>query len=337
MRLKIEALREKGIKALSKHGLNENEAIMIIDSMLSADMSGVHTHGIKMLPAYIEKIERGEFSNSEVIVTKQTAAFTVVNAMNTIGAISASKCVEIAIDKAKTSGVHIVFSNNCNTFGPGFFYAEKISESNMIGLICSNSPAAMPVNNGMECMLGTNPIAFSCPSKSKGNILIDMSTSVVAKSKILSYKNNGEMIPEGWALDKNGKSTTDPVEALNGFVLPMGGVKGYALSLMIDVIAGLLSGSGYLNKVGKFYSKDGKPMNVGHAFMALDPLQIYEGDFLAEMDEYIDCIRCSKAIPGKIISIPGDRKYEERKKSHEFGIELDEQTEDKLNILFDEN
>lgn len=332
MRYNIETIRESAIRLLVNRRINGAE--IIVDSMLAADSSGVTTHGIKMLPAYIKKIDKDEFSNEKIEIIKQTAAFSTVDAKNAIGAVTAMECVDIALSKAKESGLHVVFSKNCNTFGPGFYYVEEIAKSGMIGFVCCNSPAAMPVNNGLEVMLGTNPLAFACPSKSHGTILIDMATSIVAKSKLLQAKDRGEKIPMGWALDCNGNPTVDPVEAIKGFILPMANAKGYALALMIDILSGMLSGAGYLNKVNKFYASNGAPMNVGQMFVAIDPAQVYDGDFLLDMDSYIETIRTSRSIKDQSISIPGDRKYKVRAQSKEQGIELDEETVKKLEFLF---
>lgn len=332
MKYDANIIRDKAINVLLERGIKNGDKL--VDSMIAADYSGVSTHGIKMFPAYIDKLDKGEFSNCDIRIIKQTAAFTMIDAMNTIGAISASSCVDIAIEKAKKSGVHIVFSKNSNTLGPAFYYVEKMAATGLIGFLCCNSPAAMPVYNGLERMLGTNPFAFACPSYSKDTVLIDMATSVVAKSKFLMAKNRGEKLLEGWALDKNGNSTTDPDEAIQGFVLPMAGTKGYGLALVIDILAGVLSGSAYLNKVGKFYNADGGSMNVGHMFVAIDPKQIYEGDFYREMDEYIEIIRMSKAKPDSVITIPGDGKYKKRKQTQSEGIELSEETVCILQNLF---
>lgn len=334
MKCSIDYLRKNCERVLREKGIDAEDAFVIVDTMLLSDMSGIKTHGIKMLPSYLEKLGNGEFATCNLEIKKSTASFTILDAKNTIGAVSASKATDIAIKKAKASGLHAVFVRHGNTFGAAFYYAEMISKAGMIGFICCNSPAAMPVNNGLEVMLGTNPFAFSCPSKSKGTILIDMATSVVAKSNFLIAKDKGEKLEDGWALDCNGKPTKDPLEAIKGFILPMAGYKGYGIALIIDLLSGMLSGSGYLNKVGKFYSIDGKPMNVGYLIIAIDPLQIYEGDFLGDMDEYIRLIRNSKAIEGKIISIPGDRKYINRKIAEKEGIELDSYVIKELEGIF---
>ena len=194
----------------------------------------------------------------------------------------------------------------------------------------------MPAFNGLEPMLGTNPMAFACPSKTKGSIVLDMATSIVAKSRFEMARIKGETLPEGWALDKEGKPTTDPVEAIKGFVLPMAGFKGYGIAMAIDLLAGSLSGASYLNKVNKFYAQNDRGMNVGQMFVAINPAMVYEGDFLADMDTYINTLRSSKVVEGKTIALPGDDRISKREAALAHGIELAEDTVTKLESLFGE-
>jgi len=334
MRYDIEKIRSLSEQALIGCHLSKEEAALVVDSMLEADINGVSTHGIRMLYAYVDKLKSGQFSIAQPIVIKDSPSFTVMDSNNIIGAISAVKASSICIEKAKEYGMHTVFARNCNTFGPAFYYAEMMSKAGMIGFVCSNTPAAMPAFNGLEPMLGTNPLAFSCPSKTKGTITLDMATSIVAKSHFSTALANHEKLKEGWALDQNGKPTTDPMEAIKGFVLPMAGFKGYGIAMAIDILSGFLSGAGYLNKVNKFYSQDGKGMNVGQMFVAINPYMVYEGDFMKDMDEYINIIRSSKVMDGRKIALPGDDRINNRKMSIESGIELSDDTRVKLEKMF---
>lgn len=334
MRYNIDKIRQLSVKALTDSNLKRDDAELVVDSMLEADINGVSTHGIRMLHAYVDKLKNGQFAIGHPQVVKDSPSFTVMDSNNIIGAISAAKASQICIEKAKEYGMHTVFAKNCNTFGPAFYYAEMMSRAGMIGFICSNTPAAMPAFNGLEPMLGTNPLAFSCSSKTKGTITLDMATSIVAKSHFSTALANHEKLKEGLALDQNGNPTTDPMEAIKGFVLPMAGFKGYGIAMAIDILSGFLSGSGYLNKVNKFYSQDGKGMNVGQMFVAINPEKVYEGDFLTDMDSYIDILRGSKVMDGRNIAIPGDDRVLKRKMSLESGIDLSEDTREKLESLF---
>lgn len=334
MRYNIDKVRQLSVKALIDSNLKKDDAELVVDSMLEADINGVSTHGIRMLHAYVDKLKNGQFAIGNPQVIKDSPSFTVMDSNNIIGAISAAKASQICIEKAKEYGMHTVFAKNCNTFGPAFYYAEMMSKAGMIGFVCSNTPAAMPAFNGLEPMLGTNPLAFSCPSKTKGTITLDMATSIVAKSHFSTALANHEKLKEGWALDQNGNPTTDPMEAIKGFVLPMAGFKGYGIAMAIDILSGFLSGAGYLNKVNKFYSQDGKGMNVGQMFVAINPDMVYDGDFLTDMDGYITTLRDSKVMDGRAIAIPGDDRVLRRSVSLKSGIELSDDTKNKLESLF---
>ena len=334
MRYNIDKIRGLSVNTLTSCKLCQEDAELVVDSMLEADINGVSTHGIRMLHAYVDKLKNGQFAIDYPKVIKDSPSFTVMDSNNIIGAISAAKASQICIEKAKEHGMHTVFARNCNTFGPAFYYAELMSKAGMIGFVCSNTPAAMPAFNGLDPMLGTNPLAFSCPSKTKGTITLDMATSIVAKSHFSTALANHEKLKEGWALDQNGNPTTDPMEAIKGFVLPMAGFKGYGIAMAIDILSGFLSGAGYLNKVNKFYSQDGKGMNVGQMFVAINPDMVYDGDFLSDMDGYITTLRDSKVKDGRIIAIPGDDRISKRNVSLKSGIDLSDDTRGKLESLF---
>ncbi len=336
-RYNIIQLRTLGIGKLIEENLSEKAASSVVDSMLSADKNGVATHGIRMLPGYVSRLHSGQFCTAEPEVLKQTPSFTLLDAKNGVGAVSAIKATEIAIENAKMYGVHTVFAKHCNTYGPAFYYVEQMAKEGLIGFTCSNSPASMPAVNGLEVMLGTNPFAYACPTGKYGNIVMDMATSIVAKSRFETARLNGEQLQPGWALDKDGVPTTDPVEAIKGFVLPMAGFKGYGIAMMIDMLSGMLSGAAYLNKVGKFYSQDGKGMNVGHMFMTIDPKLVYDGDFYSEMDNYVETLRKSKAVEGKEIILPGDDRKKKKALADEYGIVLTADTASKLEELFGVN
>ena len=333
-RYDVNLIREKAENLLISHNLSRDAAFVVIDSMLEADLCGVSTHGIRMLPSYINKLSAGQFSLEEAQTEKKTAAFSKLDCKNSIGAVSASRAVELAVEGAREAGIHCVFAKNCNTFGPAFYFAEKIASQGMVGFVCCNSPAAMPAHNGLQVMLGTNPLAFACPSLSEGTISLDMATSIVAKSRFEIARVNGTSIPEGWALDSDGNPTTDPLEAIKGFILPMAGFKGYGIAMMIDIISGFLSGAAYLNNVGKFYSQTNEGMNVGQLFVAIDPSQVYDGCFLSDMDNYINTLRSSKVKEGETITLPGDDKVACKKFALENGIVLSDETAEKLFSLF---
>ncbi len=337
-RYSIDFIRLQAENILIQHSVPKKDAKTIVDSMLEADICGVNTHGIKMLIPYLQKIDNKSFDSSGngISIVKQSPSVSVIDAANSIGAVAACFAVETCLTNAQRNGMHTAFVRHGNTFGPAFYYVEQIAKNNMIGFVCSNAPAAMPAFNGLQPMLGTNPMAFACPSRSNGCIVLDMATSIVAKSRIEMARIKGEKLPVGWALDKEGNPTTDPVEAIKGFVLPMAGFKGYGIAMAIDLLSGLLSGASYLNKVNKFYSFNDKGMDVGQMFVAINPKAIYDGDFLADMDTYIETLRESKVAEGKIIALPGDDRKAKREDVLTNGLTLAEDTVLKLEALFGE-
>lgn len=335
-RYNIENIRKHSESILVNRGFKCEDARVFVDSLISADINGVSTHGIRMLPSYLTKIDNNEFSKEHPSIIRQTPSFSIIDAHNSIGAISATYATNLAITQSKTNGIHTVFSRNSNTFGPGFYYAEQIANEEMIGLVCCNAPAAMAAYNGLEAMLGTNPFSFAMPTKSYGNVVMDMASSVVAKSRFATAKSKGEKLEPGWAIDKNGNPTIDPNEAIQGFVLPMAGFKGYGIAMLIDVLSGFLSGASFLNKVGKFYSTTGSCMNVGHMIMAFNPSVIYDGDFMTAADNYVETIRKSKVKEGSEIVLPGDDRVKNRKEAIKNGICLSLDVVEKLETLFGE-
>ncbi len=332
-RYSIIELKSALIEILKKNKVSEKQAETLVDSMLEADMRGVHTHGVSIFPVYIKKIQNKGFNlTEESIILRQTPSFTILDANNQIGVVSADRCMEIALEKALQTGIYTVFCRNANTFGAAFRYVKKATTQKMIGICLSNSPSAMPAWGGNIKILGTNPFAIGIPADKNSPILIDMATSIVAKSKINEIRKQGGKIPIGWAVDENGHPTTDPEKAIKGMILPMAEHKGYAIAMAIDILSGVLSGAGYLNHINRFYSDDNKCMNVGQSFIAINPSIILGDSFYKQMDEYIDEVHASGKVfyPGEI----GNKKSE---MCNGKSVELTCETINELTILFEKN
>lgn len=312
----FENTKREVISALTENGVQASHAETVADCFVTADEYGVTSHGTAILPSHIDKIKRGGYNLApDIKVIKETAAFAVIDGDNAMGPVSAMFCLDYAVEKCRESGVFTVFSRNNNTFGPAFYYSLKAAEKGCIAFVCSNSPAQMAPMGGVEKLFGTNPLATVIPVKGGDPIIVDMATSVVAKSKFKEYKAEGKPLPEGWALDENGNPTTDPDEGMRGLVLPMAGFKGYAISMLIDLFSGLLSGAAYLDKVGRFYSEDGSSMNVGFYMTVIDPTVVLGEEYDHEIREYVETIKNSRAAEGKEITLPGEDRINYRKKN----------------------
>lgn len=299
--------KKKAIMVLTDNGLDTVQAEIVADCFVTADLYGVTSHGCAILPAHIQRMQRGGYNlHPDFRVIRETAAFAVIDGDNALGPVSAKFCLDYGLNRCKESGVFTVFSRNNNTFGPAFYYSLKAAEQGYIAFVCSNSPAQMAPIGGKEKMLGTNPFSAVIPIPGQDPIIIDMATSVVAKSKFKQYKETGRKLPEGWALNKEGKSTNDPDEGIQGTVLPMAGFKGYGIAMLIDVVSGVLSGAAYLNKVGRFYSENDASMNVGFYLSVVDPVVVMGEVYQEIIRDFVKRLRESEtAEEGKIV-LPGD-------------------------------
>ncbi|MBO4950854.1 MAG: Ldh family oxidoreductase [Clostridia bacterium] len=318
---KKDEIKAKTKNVLLQSGLEDNSAEVFAEYMTQVELYGVKSHGLKTLKAHLKKIESGGYNLTPSFqVKKETSAFAVIDGDNAIGMLSGIHCVDYAVKKAKESGVFTTFSFNNNTYGAAFYYALRAAQKGCICFTMSNSPAQMAAAGGCEKILGTNPFSIAIPAKNNHPIVVDMATSVVAKSKINEYAENGLPIPDGWALDANGKPTTDAKVALNGLMQPMAGFKGYGMSMMIDILTGVISGASYLGNVGRFYNSEKKCMDVGFTFIVINPKIVYGTEFYSEMDSYINSVRTGKNVEGMKISIPGDDRLDNYRRNLKNGI-----------------
>ena len=334
MIISYESLENECINLFCKIGCSKDVATKTINAILLAEACGVYSHGVRMLPAHALRILRGGYCiNEEIEKELETPSIARFNCKNQIGMVSATDCMQYAISRAKQVGVFTVLANHCNTFSAAFVYALQAARQGMLGFVMCNSPAQMAPWGGKTKLLGTNPMAYAVPAKQNNPILFDMATSVVAKSKINQAKERGETIPGGWALDVNGNPTIDPNEAVKGFILPIAGAKGYGLTMMIDVFAGLLSNAQYLDGVGRFYGNSGQEMNVGHCFIAIDPKVIFGYDFYEKVDEYINRIHASEKVDMHGVFVPGDRKFRNFSHCKQYGFEISDELWNELNEI----
>lgn len=327
-RIDFITLKDMVAKKLQRSGLNKEDANIFADCLVGADVYGVSTHGLSVLPQHLKKIKEGGYNlNPHFKVVRQSATHALIDSDNSIGPIAATYAVNHIINNIDESAIYIVNSFNNNTYGAAFYFPLMLAKKGLIGITFSNTPPQMPVAGGKKRMLGTNPLSIVIPNGEEP-IIIDMATSVVAKSKFKERADQGLKLDEGWALDKDGKPTQDPEVGIEGLVLPMAGFKGYGLALVIDIIAGLLSGAAYLDQVGHFYSHDNRKMNVGVTMIAINPRR-FNDNFKENIDEYIKHIRSSpKASGHKEIIVPGDDRLKAYSENLKKGIPVSKEIYD---------
>jgi LDH2 family malate/lactate/ureidoglycolate dehydrogenase len=298
-------------------------------------MRGIDTHGVHFLKLLSDRIDaRMIHIPTPLKVIREDHTTAILDGGNGLGQVAAHRAMKMSIQKARDFGMGITLVRNTNHIGILAFYTPMAAEEGMVGIVMSNSAPSMSPWGGAEPFLGTNPISIAIPGGPDGPLVLDMSSSVVARGKIRRAQRMKESIPLGWALDETGSPTTDPVEALKGSLLPIGGPKGYGLALMIDVLAGLLSGSQYGPEVKTFHQPLG-PTGIGVFTMAIDierfmPLH----QFRSLMTSYAGSIKKTKKVKNiSQIYLPGEIELEKEKKSITEGIELDSTVVKSLNGL----
>lgn len=318
-------------------GFAEDKANLIADTLIEADLRGVNTHGVIRLPMYLNRVRRGLIDpKAEPVLVQENDNMAIWDAKNGMGQPISVKAMEMAIDKAAKSTVAIVGVRNSNHFGAAAYYSMMAADRGMIGICCSNTEPLMPAPGGREAVVGNNPFSFAFPVKDKPHVVVDMAVSAAAIGKIVLAQKKGIKIPLGWAVDKNGKDTTEPDQALDGgLLLPVGGPKGYGLALITDILSGILMGSGFGKEVKSPFTDFVNRQRVGHLFMAINiasflPLE----EFMLNLGSLADDIKESPKAEGtKDIFMPGEIEHNVKQERLASGIPLPAALVEELNTL----
>ncbi len=338
-KIKREELLCCATEVLSILGENKPGAEITAESLVFADERGISTHGTYLLTPIANRAKEGQLDLPTRITTVQeNSAVAVLDGGNGLGAVAGKMAVDLCIKKAKSYGISLVLIRNTNNLGALAFYTEKIAREGMIAIMGCNAAPAMAPWGGAEAFLGTNPFAIAIYTGKELLFSADMATSIVARGKIRKAARDGKAIPDSWALDSEGNLTTSPLEALKGALLPMGGPKGSAIALAIDILSGLISGSSHAPNIKSFHTLDGDT-GVGAFFIAIDIQKFMPlNEFAVSMDEYIQKIKgMKKAGFASEIFIPGEIEYRKELQSRENNIALDEKTCEVINSILAEN
>jgi LDH2 family malate/lactate/ureidoglycolate dehydrogenase len=320
------------LDVLTKAGLSAEFSAIVAESLLCAELRGIYSHGVVRLESYIQRCEDGVMKLQAPIETEMDAqAVALLNANNTFGQIAGHKAMTLAVDKAKQYGAGVVAVKNSNHFGVAAYYAMMALKEDMVGCVLTNASPAMAVYGTKTPLIGTNPIAIAIPAGDQWPIVLDMSTSVVARGKIRYASLTGHPIPLGWARDIDGKPTQDAKAALKGTLEPVGGVKGSALSLIIDLVCGVLTDTILTGGVKNLTDISG-PAKTGHFFSALNVSRFIDPQrFKAHIDQVIQNIKRLPAVDGGPVYMPGEIEYLNGKRRMAEGIPLEEEVVQLLN------
>ena len=251
-------------------------------------------------------------------------ALAVVDGRNGIGPLVGMKALEAALEGARACGVGAAFARGSNHFGPIAPYALIAAEQGFATFIASNATTTIAPTGGKDTRVGNNPLGIGVPNPGGDPVILDMALSVAARAKIRTLAASGEAMPEGWATDADGKPTTDPKAALAGFLLPVGGHKGYGLAVMVDLLAGLLSGAAYLTRVSAWDKAPEVAQDLGHVFIAIDATKLAPADVLAaRMADFAGIIHATPAAdPARPVMLPGEREMQALHRQRAEGVRV---------------
>jgi LDH2 family malate/lactate/ureidoglycolate dehydrogenase len=316
-------------EVFQKVGVSKDDAILLTDSLIEANLRGVDTHGItRMLCVYVERIRKGVLSpKTNLVVVREKASTALIDCRNSIGQVGAARAMRMAIDKAAKTGVAFVAVTHSNHYGAAAYWAMMALEHGMIGFSSTNAPATVAPTGGRTAMLGTNPFAIAIPAGQEQPMVLDLATTVVARGRILLYAKQNKPLEPGWAFDHRGVPTTDPHAALKGLLAPIGGYKGYGIALAVDLLCGVLTGSHYGAHFPGFLADNMiDPTDVGSIFAAVNVESFMDlPEFTAGMDKALREIKsCEKAEGVKRIYIPGEIEFGMKAERLKNGIPIPE-------------
>ena len=324
-------------RCFEKLGLSAADARIVGENLIFANLRGVDSHGVIRMKIYADRLRAGGFkakARPKVISEQSSAA--LIDAGQGVGQVAAMAAMKLAISKAKRTGVAVVTVRNSSHFGASAFYAMRPLEFGMIGVAATTAGPTMAPTGGREWRLGNNAVAIAVPAGQFPPIVLDMATGAVAWGKIFVAQQEKRKIPLTWALDKQGNPTDDPNAAAHqGLIQPLGGYKGYGLSLLLDIVTGVLSGGGFSTGVKPLYQQIESPSQIAHtcaavrinAFLTLK-------EFCRRMDEIIRLMHSCPTAPGvKRIFVPGEIEHETQLRRQAEGIPLNAELAAELKTL----
>lgn len=319
MKLTIQQERSILTEILTRMNVSLEDAEIVADVTLDADLKGFTSHGLGRFPQYIKGLKHGTIkTDSDIEIERETISTALLNGNHRFGHVVAYYAMELAMEKARETGIGMVGVHNSNHFGVAGYYSDMAIMQDLIGMVIANTEPAVAPIGGKEPIIGTNPIAIGIPSD-KHYVSVDMATSATARGKLLEAIRKGEKIPGNIALDAEGNPTIDPQAALKGSILPFGAHKGYALSFMIEILAGPLVRAAF----GTAVTGTANPQKIctkGDLIMAIDPSIFVDVEqFKKEVDDFVAEIKESDNV-----FIPGDMEVRNVKNNMEKGISVDE-------------
>ncbi|MDZ5695920.1 Ldh family oxidoreductase [Chelativorans sp. M5D2P16] len=317
-RLSIEEATALVVETLLRCKTSRPNAEAVARALVGAELAGQAGHGLRRMPSYCAQALSGKVDGMAVPQAAETRPGALaVDAAHGFAYPALELALDWLPDAARRQGVAIAGLRRSHHCGVTGLFVERLAEAGIIGLMVANSPAAMAPWGGKRALFGTNPIAFAAPLVGAEPLVIDISLSKVARGKIMAAKQKGEAIPEGWALDAEGRPTTDPEAALAGTMVPMGDVKGTALALMVEMLCAGLTGANYAYEATSFFEAEGTPPGTGQTLIAVDPAAFGPGAGA----RFAEMARLIEDMEG--VRLPGRRRQALKRELAHGGIPAD--------------
>ena len=333
--MKIFKLTNLLIKIFIKFRLSKKDSIICANALINAELVGAPSHGLSRLKMYCDRISKKVINPiAKIKVKKISESIAHVDGNNCIGFVAADTAIKIAIKNAKKTGIGLVAVKNSGHYGLSGYYAEQAVKKGLMVLVFTNAPPAVAPHGALKSLFGTNPICFGTPTGSNVPFILDTSISMINRGKIRVAAREGTKIPEGVALDKFGKPTTDPKKALEGVQLPIAGFRGSGLAWMVDILSGVLTGGNHAGRVKDPFTDFSGPQNIGHLFFVLKPNLFVGNSFNKRIKDNIKTIKRLPKIKGvKEILYPGQNKFNRYKNNLKKEIKITKNVLEDLNSL----
>jgi len=316
------------------HKLSKKHSSICANALVNAELVGAPSHGLSRLKMYCDRINKKVINpRPKIKIKKISQSIAHVDANNSIGFVAANIGIKKAIENAKKTGIGLVGIKNSGHYGLSGYYVEQAVKKNLIAFAFTNAPPAIAPHGSLKSLFGTNPICFGTPTSSKIPFILDTSVSMINRGKIRVAAKIGKKIPEGVALDKFGKPTTDAKKALSGVQLPIAGFRGSGLAWMVDILSGVFTGGNHGGKVKDPFDDFSGPQNIGHLFIVMKS-NLFAKNFNSQIKENINRIKKLPKLKGvKKIVYPGQNKYMRYKKNIRAEIKINKNIKKDIEIL----
>ena len=321
MRIAPEKLRGTIVRVLTESGASVPQAEATARHMTWCEMVGRHNFGIERIPIHVKRMKAGVLNGSaEIAVERLSPSLAILDGGGGFGYAAAERGMAEAITLARETGIGAVGVRNSNFFGAGAYYVNMAAEASMIGLALSNSFPKVVAHGGLKPVLGTNPFAFGAPRQNGDHLLFDMATSALAGSTVREHLEKAIPLPEGLAIDAQGRPITDPAKVADGALLPFGGPKGFGLSLLVEILAGVITSAGVGDGVASMYNDFSRNGHNGHFLLALDISRFMPmADYHTRFDGLVAMLKAS----GGHVMLPGEVRWENWRDALAHGAEID--------------